>query len=49
MDDVMSVCSDHIGLYPGIQWEGGGHVVLVMYKCESHLTSTISFFSLVTH
>ncbi len=23
MDDVMSVCSDHIGLYPGIQWEGG--------------------------
>ncbi len=24
MDDVMSVCSDHIGLYPGIQWGGGG-------------------------
>ncbi len=45
MDDIMSVCSDHIGLYPGIQWEGGregGHVDLVIYKCESHLTSTIS-------
>lgn len=23
MDDAMSVCSDHLGLYPGIQWESG--------------------------